>query len=338
MLNSSDLENDVKVRELVRCLDAIDLEITKLIKTKIIKGKNKKGFMSFSFANENVKLDSILIDEATFKALCLKDEKWKTTSHVYCTRYPNLGPRTTKVFRLCVDCDPIDNNSAATNGIGLQGLRSLLEEYNIKTDEPRINGIYFNPENLKNDLQGDADGDLVYVGRFKHGSPAFSSVSTEVLPSDVNEDSLNLLISKSRPSLREENIPSYIDRYSDTPMIGPATYAIRLAAFNAARQYAGEVQPMNKGWQEVADWAIDLIEFVMDIRKGEFTKRQIELVMRQITKITRTIRSLQIKGDWFACTVTSGSISNIEGFIRDFKDLQSYADYIQGKEMNDNLL
>ena len=84
---------------------------------------------------------------------------------------------------------------------------------------------------------------------------------------------------------------------------------------------------MQEAWKEVAPQAIEMIEFVMDIRKGEWTEAQIETKMNNINNIVQEIQKAKENGNWFARIVTSSNLEDIQGFIRTFSTLQDFVDY-----------
>lgn len=326
------LEN--KKKEFQRAIAEIDKEISKLIDTKVLRGREQKGYMAYSLVNHRLYEGSIAIDEATYKKLCATDSRWQNTREVYCIRYPNLGPKTTSVFRLCIFCNN-DENIIKSDVFG--SLRGLLEDYGLKEFVPRYGGIYFNPNDLKNCLEGDADGDLVYIVPYNKGNPNFITAGYSVNPSEINQEDIDLLIKKSKPGQRSIGVKDYLSKHLDVNLIGLVTYGAKLSLYVNSAKYANSKNPMHEGWlKDTAQTAIKETEFAMDIRKGDFTESQINTFKKKIAQYGLRINELKKRGNWFAKTVTNNGIEDIDQFICEFPVLQDYYDYITRKNLGNS--
>jgi hypothetical protein len=127
------------------------------------------------------------------------------------------------------------------------------------------------------------------------------------------------------------DIKSWLPSLFDDLPISQATYAIRYLWYLKLEKYQDTDHPAHYAWKEVAPRAIKMIEFVMDIRKGDYSDEEIASRMAQISKIMAEIRQKQEEGHPFACTVTSQKVLDIEAFLTRFPTLQSYLDEITGQ-------
>ena len=89
---------------------------------------------------------------------------------------------------------------------------------------------------------------------------------------------------------------------------------------------------MGEAWKEIAPKAISMIEFVMDIRKGEWTDQEIDTKMMDIQNKMAEIQAAKNNGNWFAKTVTSRTVEDIPGFVMKFRTLQEYVNSITLQE------
>lgn len=333
LLNSMRFENsDLRVRELERAIDAVDVEIQNLVRVGVLKDKHGPGAMSFCQTHENVPKGHILISERTFKTLVATNPKWEKTKTVAVPRFPNLGPATTQELRIIVnatnDKKPISSTSI---GARLPNLASLLEEVEDTIDLSGVlDPFYVNQKDLKDGFQGDCDGDQLFITRKRNGYPIFREISLVRESADISEDDVNLLLKKAN-RLDRNDLSSWLGTYFDDVPIGPATYAIRWMLFNTLPKYKNSDHPMHEAWKEIAPRAIEMIEFVMDIRKGEWTNQQIETKMAYIKDKQKEISAAQETQNWFALTVTSSKSFEVAEFIKRFRTLQAYMDFVTGQ-------
>lgn len=320
----------VRKNELVRAVKETNELISELIKQDVLRKKHKGGAMSFSQSHENVPEDSLMISERTFKALCDRDSRWAKTSHVYCIRFPNLGPQTTIKLRLLVNSRPIqplESGLSTEAQSTLLTLKSLLEE---QESTNVIEAFYLNPKVLKGCLEGDGDGDLVYCVRAGWGKPWFKEVAMVRSAAAIDNTEVEKLLKKAG-RMGGEPISKYLPTYFDDTPIGQATYAIRWRLYQTIRQMK-DSRPMHQGWKEISPWALELIEFVMDIRKGESSENEIQAKIQEIKRYSKDLAMASSSGDWFAKTVTTTKIEDVDGFIRQFPTLNAFCDMITAQK------
>jgi hypothetical protein len=174
----------------------------------------------------------------------------------------------------------------------------------------------------------EMDGDQLFIIKEKRGTPIFSEVDLTRKPAEIKESDIETLFAKARRTDRT-NLEEWLPPYFDDVPIGPATYAIRRMLFLKAQELKDTVQnPLQEAWKIVAPVGIQLIEFVMDIRKNDWTENEIETKLEEIRIWNKEIRTAQETGDWFARTVTSSSLEDVQGFIREFDTLQDYVNFI----------
>lgn len=330
-LNALTLTGDAKADELTRAIEGIHKEVSTLVKDKFLKGKSRRGAASFSQSSEAVPYDSIVISKDTYDKLCADNSKWKRTSHVFCVRFPNLGDRTTLVLRLIVDSDPIDQSGTISEREAGSLLRDLMAQFGLEDKaEVPFGCFWMNPRNLKDDLQGDGDGDTVYIAPYQRGFPKFTNVEWDVKPGEVNQDDVDTLFRKAGRTTRTD-LKSYIGQYFDTPMIGPCTYMIRFCLRNEALKYAEDKQPMHRAWQQIGPWGIPRVEICMDFRKGDDPLHVVLETFEEIAQVNNAISQARRNGDWFAKVVTSSAMEDPGDFIMRFEDLGEFADIVVGK-------
>lgn len=322
----------VRKAELQRAIKETDELISELIKTDVLRKRHKGGAMSFSQSHEGVPEDCLMISERTFKALCARDNRWSKTSHVYVIRFPNLGPQTTIKLRLLVNSSPVQSLQSGLSDEAqstLLTLRSLLGE---EESTAVIEAFYLNPRVLKDCLEGDGDGDLVYCVRAGWGKPWFKEVPMVRRPGKIDQTDVDKLLKKAS-RLGDEPISRYLPTYFDDTPIGQATYAIRWRLYETIRRLKSS-RPMNEGWKKISPWALELIEFVMDIRKGESTEFQIQQRIQEIKRYSKELATASRSGNWFAKTVTTSKIEDVEGFIRRFPTLEEFCNHITAQKEN----
>lgn len=320
ILNSERLEDrGVRIGELKRALEAFDQTVSGFIKDSILKRPYHTSFVAFSQTSENVGTDELLISEETFNALVGENSAWSKCHSVIVTRYPNLGPNTTISLRLVVDKNPAPVNSV---------LSDMLSGLKLNESSPRIGCVYLNQSILKDCLEGDADGDMIFMIFEKRGQPLFREVDLSRKQGIINEDDLKTLLRKSKVNRTKDPVEYLASRIDQVP-IGKTTYAIRWKLFFRATKYSMEYQPLHKAWKEISPWAIKKVEFAMDIRKGDFTEEEINQNMKAINKISSEISVNKLQGNWFAQTVTSSSIRDVKGFLKRFTTAQEFVNYCQ---------
>ncbi len=350
ILNSMRFENpDIRRSQLTKALEAVDDYISKLIKYGVLRDKHGPGAMAFCQANENVPLDSILLSERSFDTLCKRNPRWKTARSVMAVRFPNLGPGTTQELKVVVNKPkPLDilekPMSDTALGNRIPGLKDLLQIFSNESEAQDqevedleagsgiIDAFYIHPETLKECFEGDGDGDQIFIVLEGRGYPRFKEIDLTRKPGDITEDQIEQLFKKADRCDRED-LAAWLPNYFDDVPIGQATYAIRWMLYNRLRYHIDKEHPMSAAWEEIAPEAIKMVEFVMDIRKGEWTDEQIDKKMTEITNRMAEIKKAQEEGNWFAKTVTSGKIQDIPGFVRQFSSLQEYVDLITGQRL-----
>lgn len=320
----------VRKSELQRAIKETDELISELIKSDVLRKRHKGGAMSFSQSHEGVPETCLMVSERTFKALCARDNRWSKTSHVYVIRFPNLGPQTTIKLRLLVNSTPVQPLQSGLSDEAqstLLTLRSLLGE---EESTAVIEAFYLNPKVLKDCLEGDGDGDLVYCVRAGWGKPWFKEVPMARKPGPINQADVDKLLKKA-DRLGTEPISRYLPTYFDDTPIGQATYAIRWRLYETIRRLSSP-RPMNEGWKKISPWALELIEFVMDIRKGESTEFQIHQRIQEIKRYSRELAAASKAGNWFAKTVTTTKIEDVDGFIQRFPTLADFCNHITAQK------
>lgn len=342
VLNSMRFSNaDVRLRELQKALAATDDYISKLIKFGVLRDKHGPGAMAFCQANENVPKDSILISERSFNALCKRNSRWKNVRTVMAVRFPNLGPGTTQELKVVVnkqrdyfEARPLPENSLGNRLPGLAELLGIFEEPDIEpvNESNIIDAFYIHPDTLKECFEGDGDGDQIFIVLEKTGYPNCRKIDLTRVPAAINEEDIETMFKKADRCDRTD-LEAWLPNYFDDVPIGQATYAIRWMLYNSLRHHKDSPHPMASAWEELAPDAIKIVEFVMDIRKGEWSDEEIDKRMRDISNKMSEIKKAQENGDWFAKTVTSSFIQDVPGFVRTFPNLQTYVNLITGKNM-----
>lgn len=164
----------------------------------------------------------------------------------------------------------------------------------------------------------------------KQGYPAQRKVDLTRKSGGISDSDIEMLFKKSDRCERT-NLVDWLPAYFDDVPIGAATYTIKWKLYNLLDKYKNAAHPMHEAWKELSPKAIEIIEFVMDIRKGEWTDEEIEKRMNDISNTMAEIRKAQEDGNWFAKSVTCGSIMDICNFVNAFPTLQEYIDVITGK-------
>lgn len=331
ILNSERLEGEGKSGELTRALESLDDHLMSLIREHVLRDRRGPGAMSFSQSNENVPEDAILLSARTYHYLCACNPKWKKTKYVLAERFPNLGPETTKRLRLIVNKPSSGETFTLRDKIPAEIL-FLLE------DSPEVHcnimdAFYFHPKTLKDCFQGDGDGDQAFIVIDGIGTPTFQQIDLTRVPASINPEDIKTLLSKCQ-RVDRSSIQTWLPNYLDDLPIDKATYAIRWKLFNSLSSFKDSKHPMHSAWQQQAQAAIELIEFVMDVRKGEFSDKEIQTKMDSIEKTMQEIRAAKEKQNWFALTVTSGKTPNMARFIELFPTLKSYLTFITTGKTN----
>lgn len=307
IFNSSRFEDpDIKFAELNKALKLLDELISNFVKESILKRSHNLGFSAFAQSHENVGIDEVMISSESFKELVRYNSNWSKCRKVVVVRYPNLGPQTTIELNLVVQ-------------------QSNRPGGEIKS---KLGCVWLNQAVLKNCLEGDADGDMIFCSFSKKGTPLIQDVPLERSQGSITDSDIKLLTKKSLVN-KDLNEAEYLAAQIDHVPIDKATYIIRWLLYLKSLQYTNEYQPLNKAWEDIAPEAIKLVEFVMDIRKGDFSKEEIKQKLEYIDKVYLNIQIQKSKGHWFAKTVTSGKIQDIEKFLETFPTSQSYLDYCQ---------
>jgi hypothetical protein len=338
ILNGMRFENtEIKLAELQRALAATEESISTLIKSGVLKDKKGPGAMAFCQANENVHKDSILISSRTFDTLCLINKKWKNARTVAVTRFPNLGPGTTQELKLVVDkakgVELLADLPETSLGKRFANLEIFLKAVEEETVEDIldcsgvVDAFYLHPETLKEKFEGDGDGDLLFIKLQKYGEPKFKKVNLNRNSGEISQDDVDVLFKKASRTERT-NIKEWLPTYFDDVPIGDATYVVRWMLYNQLKNHKDSDHPMHEAWKEVSPKAIELVEFVMDIRKGDWTDDEIDKKMKGIKNKMFEISKAKESGNWFAKTVTTKSVDDIPGFIQRFSTLQEYMNAI----------
>jgi hypothetical protein len=328
---------EIRINELRRAMRATEEQISSLIKYGVLRDKHGPGAMAFCQANENVPKDSIVISSRTYDTLCLRNPRWKYAKTVMAVRFPNLGPGTTQELNIVVNkaegLDLLAENlpdTALGKRFDFSSLLTALEtdtHEDITDDSGIIDAFYIHPETLKENFEGDGDGDQIFIVIEKKGHPTTRFIDLTRTPGNIKESDIEMLFNKASRTNRTD-IKTWLPPYFDDVPIGPATYAIRWILYNHLRKFRNADHPMFEAWKEIAPTAIEMIEFVMDIRKGDWTEAQITQKMQNIQNKMNEIKKAQNNGDWFAKTVTSSTVQDIPGFVTKFKTLQDYVNLI----------
>jgi len=160
-----------------------------------------------------------------------------------------------------------------------------------------------------------------------YGSPRNYKLTNARIPGEITEDLVQQMFSKS-DRVSRESLSTYLPVYFDDTPIGPATYAIRWKTYKQSLKHLDSEHPLHEAWLIEGPNGIKLMEFVMDIRKGEFSKKDIAKNLLHIQNTTAEIKAYQEKGNWFALAVTSGSIREIDKFCKRFNTCQEFVDTI----------
>jgi hypothetical protein len=163
----------------------------------------------------------------------------------------------------------------------------------------------------------------VFLLSLKKGTTQFRKIELTRNPGNVTEDDISKLFAKA-DRIERTNLSTWLGPYLDDTPIAQATYTIRWWLYNAIPRFTNEKDPLNAAWKVISPLAIELIEFVMDVRKNNFTKQQINYYMGLINSAMKEIRAAQESGDWFAKTITTGSVIGISDFLDTFPNLESY--------------
>lgn len=335
ILNAKRLKGtEAEPSQWVKALKAIESEVGELVREKILRDRRGPGAMAFIQSNENVPPDKILISKRTYELLCKFHPQWRNAQSLLCVRFPNLGPRTTRRLGLVVNETSLDHLPETSIGYKLPELRQLMDELSEKRiafTEGICDAFYINPKTLKDSFEGDGDGDQIFAVIEKIGRPLFTEIDLTREPADsIDYEILETLYEKAR---RYSNLPlsEYLPPLFDDTPIGQATYAIRWLVYKNLRKFKDSDHPMHEAWESVAPKAIELVEFIMDLRKGEFPEEVIKSNLRTIKTLSNEIRMAQISGDWFARIVTSRKPAYLSEFISKFKTLQEFLDQITGQ-------
>lgn len=326
---------EAKAFELIRAIKCIDKEICELIRNGILRDRKGPGAMAFVQANESVPEDSILISERTYKALSKHNPIWRDTASVMAIRFPNLGPETTRELKVIINKVPEYQKGTTASFLDLApSLKDIYEDLGgtAKANNVEIyDAFYLNPNTLKGSFEGDGDGDQMFLVVEKRGHPEMRQIPMRRSPGPITQEMIDTMVKKAD---RCEEVPlsQWLPTYFDDLPIGQATYAIRWMLYNKLKDYKDYPHPMNEAWKEVAPKAIKIIEFVMDVRKGEFTAAEVKKQMSFITSTSKEIRNAQIRGNWFALTVTNRGDLNVASFIKAFPTLQDFTNHIIGQK------
>lgn len=171
------------------------------------------------------------------------------------------------------------------------------------------------------------DGDVIYLKSLKKGKPYFRNVDLTRTPGEINQEDIDLLLGKAN-RVRRENLHSWIGMYLDDTPIAQATYTIRWWLYCAIPRFADCKNPVQEAWKAIAPFAIKLLEFVMDIRKNQFTHEEIEYYLNIINSTMKEIQTAKENGDWFARTITSSSIQEVGEFTYTFGTLSQFMELI----------
>lgn len=173
--------------------------------------------------------------------------------------------------------------------------------------------------------------DQIFIVLEKRGRPNFELIDLKREPEEIKESDVEMLFSKANRTSRSD-LKTWLPPYFDDVPIGPATYAIRWMLYNHLKKFKNSAHPMGEAWKEIAPKAISMIEFVMDIRKGEWTDQEIDTKMMDIQNKMAEIQAAKNNGNWFAKTVTSRTVEDIPGFVMKFRTLQEYVNSITLQE------
>lgn len=320
----SHLNNSVKLKELEKAKAVVDSHINLLIKNGILKDKQGPGAMSFSQSNENVPPGCLYITKRSYEVLCQANERWRNTRTVIATRFPNLGIGTTQELKLIVGRER-GNYGPDSLFYRAPELRDLLEDLVVEEQNIHflMDSFYLNPKVLKDSMEGDGDGDSVYIVAHRKGSPIFEVLDLTREPGEISQEDVDQMFKKA-DRIERKQTAKYLPRYLDNQLIGPITYIIRWDLKLELPKHKDSPHPMNSAWQVVGPKSLPWVEFSMDMRKGEFTEQEIKQKMAWVARRNSEIQQAKANGSWFARTVTNSHIEDISGFLQRFRTLQSY--------------
>jgi hypothetical protein len=304
--NTKDNSYYLYTTELEKAIKEAENYLGNFIKNNVLKDKKGPGFMSFVQSNCNIPEDSILISKRTYSNLCANSKKsWENLSELVVTRFPNLGPNTTIKLKVIISDFYSDGNQV-------------------------LDAVYLNNNTLKNCLQGDGDGDTLFcVVSENNGCNVVENFNLTRLPADENffDSEFSTLFRKSNRHSNKQ-LSTYLTNYFNNTPIALATYVIKFNLYNTAKKFKNSDFPLTEAWNEISQQSIDLIEFVMDIRKGDYTNDQINSKINYINSKMLEIKESKESGNIFTSTVTSKSIDDIPGFLSRFKTLQQFIDEV----------
>lgn len=300
-------------------LAQIDKELSAVIK-QTVQRRTKNGYMAFTQAHEGIGLDSVGVTRRTYDYLCQISKKWRRTGKVIATRYPNLGPKTSSSLNLVI----IEDNDKAIKISDLvdNPFSKIQLEEEEKIEHTRyLDPLYFHPVTLKENFEGDADSDVMYLQPFRLGTPLSVKLRADREPDDPSQDLVSTLLEKAKAGTRKDLVKTISTALDETP-IGPATYLTRYNLYQQMRKYKNSQYPMHEAWQEIAMKELENMEFWMDHRKGKFTKQEIEKRYKQVQLGMRKIKKDQRMKKTFASVVPTQSVKNIPTLCRKYNTLK----------------
>jgi len=259
--------------------------IQDLVETEYISGKVHHGYMGLAQVNSFLDKDTVAITQRTWSALTEEDKKWKNCSEVIVVRYPNLGPNTTSIMKLMIIEDSKD-------GLSFGCIDGVLD------------GVYINPIKLKESFEGDADGDTLFLIPFRHNGVFTSPLKSNRIhdPNLVNSTKEEIKKKFSRGSKENRKLEDHISICLDPDLIGPATYIVRSRLLRYAQQNKCSLK---EAWMKISPEGLELVESVMDLRKGNMTAQQVDKLVQTIQNEYNLVTTLRNNGDPYHSVITS---------------------------------
>jgi len=282
--------------------------IQDLVESQLISGRVHQGYMGLVQVNSHLDTNRVALSKRTWEVLCEESKKWKDCSKIIAIRYPNLGPKTTSVLELqIIEDSPLGLSFGASDGI--------------------LDGVYVHPTTIKENFEGDADGDTLFLIPFENNgsfiAPLANSRSNDLfLTENLREEMLKKF---SRCDRSDSRLSNHLSTCFDPGLIGLATYIVR----SRLRRYATANKcTLKKAWDAVAPEGLQLIESVMDLKKGNMTPQQVDSLVKQIEKESLQVATIRNSGDPYHSLITSSTLP--ENFPLVYPTLSSFVEQAFG--------
>jgi hypothetical protein len=300
-------------------LAQIDKELSAVIK-QTVQRRTKHGYMAFTQAHEGIGLDCVGVTRRTYDYLCQTSKKWKRTGKVIATRYPNLGPKTSSSLSLVIIED--SNYAVKISDLVDNPFSKLQLDQEDKIEHTRyLDPLYFHPTTLKENFEGDADSDVMYLQPFRLGTPLSTKLSASRTPGEPPENLFSTLLDKAKAGERKDLVKCISMALDETP-IGPATYLTRSNLYNQMQNHKNSQYPMHDAWKKIAAQELENMEVWMDVRKGKFSNAEIEKRYKQVLLGMKKIAKAQQRKETFASVVPTQTVKNIPTLCRRYSTLK----------------